>query len=308
MPEKRGYHPVQKALRVARRDGLPVMLGKAAARARLALADSLPGRALRRLAPLRRERAGRRRAPALPRVDQEILPPGRPLAAVVIPCYNYGEFLPDAVGSALDQTLGNIEVIVVDDGSDDPHTLRVLAEIEAGGRARVIRQPNKGLPAARNTGIRATAARYIVCLDADDLIEPTYLEKAVMVLERRPDYGLAYPLVRLFGDVEGIWPAEPLDPPRLLMYNHIPVAAAFRREAWEKAGGYDEGMRLGYEDWDFWLKLAGAGYGGYLIREPLFKHRRHGKTMTHRALEKHGQLRGELRRKHAHVARAEPMP
>ncbi|NLI13395.1 MAG: glycosyltransferase, partial [Peptococcaceae bacterium] len=294
---------LQKVVEVTKRDGVLVMSNKVLARLRYTVQG--PFRVLKRsIPPQVKERLRQSREPALPVVDQIILPEGVPLAAVIIPCYNYGKYLPAAVESVLRQTLGNIEVIVVDDGSDDPHTISVLGEIGEGGRVRVIRQPNKGLPAARNTGIRATAARYITCLDADDLIDPTYLEKAVMLLETRPDIGLAYPLAQLFGDVEETWYTEPLDPVKLLQYNHIPVVAVFRREAWEKVGGYDESMRIGYEDWEFWLRLAGEGYGGYLIPERLFKHRRHGKTMTHRAKEKHRQLSEEIRRKHARVARA----
>ena len=308
LPENQGSHSIKKALQVARRDGFPVMFSKILARLRYAAIGGAPRNALKRFVVPRIKEWMRRQDPSLPAVEQELLPPGTPLAAIIITCYNYGKYLAEAVDSALGQTLGNIEVIIVDDGSEDPYTREVLREIESGGRVRVIRQPNRGLPAARNAGIQETQARYICCLDADDLIDPTYLEKAAMVLEARPDYGLAYPLAQLFGDVAETWQTEPLDPAKLLQYNHIPVVAVFRRLAWEKSGGYDEKMRLGYEDWEFWLRLAGEGYRGHLIPEPLFKHRRHGKTMTHSAQEKHQQLSEEIRKKHARVAQVKQLP
>ncbi|OAT86069.1 glycosyltransferase [Desulfotomaculum copahuensis] len=308
MRENRAVRALQKTIAVFRRDGWRVVWGKLLIRLRLWMAQSSWGRLFKTaVPPVVKEWLRRRLDPVMPLIGREPLPAGAPLAAVIIPCYNYGKFLPEAVESVRRQTLGGVEVIVVDDGSDDPQTVEVLDQMAADGDVRVIRQPNRGLPAARNAGIAATAARYICCLDADDMLAPTYLEKAVMVLESRPDTGLAYPLARLFGDVDEIWYTEPLNPVKLLQYNHLPVAAVFRRAAWEKAGGYDEEMRLGYEDWDFWLRLAGAGWRGQLIPEPLFLHRRHGRTMTHRAQEKHRQLTAQIRKKHARVAKVKPL-
>jgi glycosyltransferase involved in cell wall biosynthesis len=232
------------------------------------------------------------------RVHQTRLSPGQPLIAVVIPCYNYGMYITEAVESVKAQTLSNVELIVVDDGSTDPLTVQILSELAAKGGVNVIRQPNRGLSAARNTGIRSTSARYIVCLDADDRIEPTYLEKAVAVLESRPDVGIAYSWARLFGDEDYIWVTEPADAVRLLEYNHIPVSAVFRREAWQLVGGFDETMRIGYEDWEFWLRIMSLGYRGWLIPEPLFAHRRHGRTMTHEAQDRHKELSTMIRKRH----------
>lgn len=239
------------------------------------------------------------REPVYPITTQAPLPPGNPLAAVIIPCFNYGRYLREAVASALAQTLDGVEVVVVDDGSTDAETRAVLDELEAEGGVRVIHQANRGLSAARNRGIRATRARYIACLDADDRLHPTYLEKGVAVLESRPDIGLAYSWVRLFGDEDSIWYAETLKPAALLRYNHIPAAAIFRREAWERVGGFDEGMLTGYEDWEFWLRLARDGYRGHVIPETLFEYRRHGSTMLHAARRHHRALANEILRRHA---------
>ena len=236
-------------------------------------------------------------------VEFDPLCPGQPIAAVIIPCFNYGAYVEEAVESALKQTLQNVQVIVVDDGSTDERTRHVLRKLESIERIRVMHQPNRGLSAARNAGINATQARYICCLDADDRIDQTYLEKTVALLEVRKDIGIGYPLVKLFGDEDRIWRTRDLDARLLLERNTIPAAAVFRREAWEQVGGYDEDMRLGYEDWEFWLRIARLGYRGRLVPDLLIEHRRHGRTMTHHAQERHQELAGVIRDRHRNVTR-----
>ncbi len=223
---------------------------------------------------------------------------GKPLVSVVIPCYNYGRFLEEAIRSVHAQTLQDVEVIVVDDGSTDSYTLQVLERVREQGLAKVIRQVNRGLPAARNTGVRHAQGIYVCCLDADDTIAPTYLEKCVLVLEQDPQVGFVYSWVRIFGDEEGAWKMPLFDPGRLLVENIVSVAAVFRKRAWQEVGGYDEQMRSGYEDWEFWIRLTKRGWAGHRIPEFLFNYRRHGKTMYHDALRKHRQLVQFIKRKH----------
>lgn len=217
-----------------------------------------------------------------------------PAVTVVIPCYNYGRFVGQAIDSALRQTLQDAEIIVVDDGSTDPETIAVLDRIEHP-RIRMVRQANAGLPAARNAGIELARGHYICCLDADDALEPTYLEKCVSLLESNPGIGLAYSWLRLCGDASGIWKSADLDLDRLLLSNHVIVSAVFRRQDWQRVGGYSAEMRGGYEDWEFWLRLAAAGVRGRAIPEPLFLHHRHGRTMTHEANAMAAELVGRMR-------------
>jgi len=221
---------------------------------------------------------------------------GRPLVSVIIPCYNYGHYVEEAIDSVLQQTFQNFEIIVVNDGSTDPVTIEVLKHLKKP-KTRVIHQANKGLPEARNEGIRHAKGKYICCLDADDTLEPTYLEKAVALLEANPGIAFAYSWVRLFGDEEKIWYTEPYDLEKLLRYNHISVASVFRYDAWKQVGGYCSEMRQGYEDWEFWIRLGSHGFRGQLIPEALFNHRRHGRTMTHEAQERHQKLVADIARR-----------
>lgn len=241
-------------------------------------------------------------------VPQIPLAEAQPIAAVIIPCFNYGQFLMEAVRSALAQTLSNIEIVVVDDGSTDALTQRVLSECTRLPGVEVLRQENRGLSAARNSGISATTARYITCLDADDVMDPTYLEKSVTMLEIRKECGVAYPLVALFGQESGLWMTQEFDPALLLARNTIPAAAVFRREVWAALGGFDETMRSGCEDWDFWLRLASLGYRGGLLREPLIRHRRHGHNMTDEARKGYAALAAHVRRHATEIRRVRPRP
>jgi len=222
---------------------------------------------------------------------------GKPIASAVIPCYNYGTYVRDAIGSVTSQTLRDLEVIVVDDGSDDPLTLQVLERLRLE-RIRVIRQRNRGLPAARNAGVRRSQGKYVCCLDADDMLEPTYIEKAVALLECRPDIGFAYPWPRRFGQAEGVWQNPEYDFSMLLRGNLLNHPAVFRRRAWRDAGGFWDGLREGYEDWEFWINLGAHGYPGARIAEPLFLYRKHGRSLIDKATEKHEKLVALIQARH----------
>lgn len=220
-----------------------------------------------------------------------------PIVSVVIPCYNYGAYVEDAIRSCLRSTWQDLEILVVDDGSTDPETERVLKELNFP-KTRVIHQENKGLPAARNRGIREAAGRYILPLDADDTIHPTLIEKALILLEAHPGLGFASFWLRHFGDEDWVWMPPPFNFATLLDDNIVTVASLFRKAAWEEVGGYNEAMRQGYEDWDFWISLAKWGWIGRQIPEPLFNYRRHGHTMVHEAHKKRETLVAQLRANH----------
>jgi len=222
---------------------------------------------------------------------------GEPIVSVVIPCFNYGAYVRDAIGSVLSQTLRDLEVIVVDDGSNEPLTLKVLESLRLE-RVRVVRQRNRGSPAARNSGVRRSHGKYVCCLDADDMLEPTYVEKAVALLECRPDIGFAYAWPRRFGQAEGVWESPEYDFSMLLRGNLLNIPAVFRRKAWRDVGGFWGGLREGYEDWEFWINLGVHGYPGARIAEPLFLYRKHGRSMIDEATEKHEKLVQRIRARH----------
>lgn len=210
-------------------------------------------------------------------MDSQI--PAPPRVTVIIPCHDLGAYLDEAVDSVLAQTFQDFDVIVVDDGSTDAATTRLLADYRRP-RTRVVRQAHRGLPAARNRGLRETAAPYICALDADDRLAPTCLERSVAVLDQDPSLAFASHWVRTFGDETNEWRPERCDLAAVLDMNTINGAALVRREVLVAVGGWDEAMREGCEDWDLWLRVLERGYRGTIIPEVLFYYRRRAGSMS----------------------------
>lgn len=197
-----------------------------------------------------------------------------PVVSVVIPCHDYARYLPGAVSSVLAQTFRDWELVIVDDGSTDDtvEVTRGLIARHPDRRIRLLQQANAGVSAARNTGIEASAGRYILPLDADDMIAATMLEKTVAVLNG--DSGIAIASTDVFTFTDDDLPPQVMPLPaysrelllqRLIMF----YCSLYRREAWQTVGGYDESMRAG-EDWDFWIGCAEHGFDAHHIHEPLF--------------------------------------
>lgn len=183
---------------------------------------------------------------------------------VVLPCYNLGSLVEKAVKSVMAQTLNSIEIIVVDDVSPDTDTQEVLKKLE--GHIKVIyRKKNGGASAARNTGVEAAKADYILCLDSDDTISPTYLEEAYNVLESDQKAGVAGSHVKFIGERQGAWrPHDKIGLPDALIASPIANASAYRKQAWQDAGGYDENLR-GMEDWEYWLSILSNNWSIRII-------------------------------------------
>ncbi len=221
---------------------------------------------------------------------------GRPKVSVVVTCYNYGRYLKEAVGSVLAQTYRDLEIVIVDDGSTDD-TCDVIRQIVAANPhacIRVIHQPNSGQPAhSRNRGIREARGEYILCLDADDMIAPTMIERCVAVLDTNPAVAIAYTDRLDFGGVTQLVRAAPYDARRLAYQNHLSYCALYRRKVWEDVGGYRDNVK-GCEDWDFWVAACARGYIGFYIPEPLFLYRRHDTGLYQHALANFEQKRAQI--------------
>ena len=191
-----------------------------------------------------------------------------PAVSVVVPCYNGGRFLAALMRSLARQTFRDFEIVIVDDGSRDPETLRKLAA--QGDAALVIHQANAGPSAARNAGVRAARGGILFMLDCDDTIEPDFLAETVGLLDASPaDVGMVFSDIRLIGAESGV-STRYFNRFDLLFTNTLSSGLVMRREAFDAAGGYDEAMRDGYEDWDFSLRLARAGYRGVRLAKPLY--------------------------------------
>ncbi|MEI6634672.1 MAG: glycosyltransferase, partial [Chlamydiota bacterium] len=199
-------------------------------------------------------------------------PPGQPRVSVVIPCHNLGHYLDETVDSVLCQTLQDFEIIIVDDGSTDEYTRKLLSAY-AKPRTTVITIGNKGPSGARNEGVRRARAPFVLCLDADDVLDPSCLEKCCRVLEEQREVGVASFWYRAFGEKEWEYTPASCALNDILVENRLCGNSMFRRRAWEEVGGYDESFRSGYEDWEFWIAVLGRGYRAHIIQEILFNYR-----------------------------------
>jgi glycosyltransferase involved in cell wall biosynthesis len=202
--------------------------------------------------------------------------------SVVIPCYNSTAHLGETVESVLAQTAADFEIILVDDGStDDTRALCArLVATHAGRRITLICQANRGVAGARNCGIAAARAPYVLPLDADDLIAPTMLEQCAHVLDVEPQAALVFCDREDFGALDGVWRAGHYELERLKYFNQIPYCTMFRRAMWETIGGYRVNVS-GFDDWDFWLAAAARGFRGRHLPAPLLRHRRHPSSQLH---------------------------
>ena len=203
-----------------------------------------------------------------------------PRVSVIIPCYNLGQYLDEAVDSILSQTYRDFEIVIVNDGSTDPATQALLADYRRP-HTRVIDVAHGGLAAARNLGIANTTGEYLCALDADDRLEPSYLEQAVRVLDGDASVTFVSCWLRTFGEEEWEWKPERCDLPTLLWEDTVLTAALVRRGAIHAVGGYDPAMPVqGDEDWDLWLTLVERGYRGAILPEVLFNYRRRAGSMS----------------------------
>lgn len=197
----------------------------------------------------------------------------KPLVSVIVPCYKQAGYLPETLDCIIAQTYQNWECIVIDDGSPD-NTAEVTKQYsERDCRIKYLHQENQGISAARNNAIRHSVGRYILPLDADDIVTPIYLEEAVGYFESHTDCKLVYGLAEKFGAVNGKWDLPEYDFDRMLFENLIFNPAVFKREDFDKTIGYNENMRDGIEDWDFWLTLLGPDDKVYRIDKLVYRYR-----------------------------------
>jgi glycosyltransferase involved in cell wall biosynthesis len=197
---------------------------------------------------------------------------GEGIVSIIVPCYNAGAYLEETIQSALAQTYRQVEVIVIDDGSTDQATIDLLDRGD-WPRTRILRQENCGPSAARNAGIAIAHGEFILPLDADDKIDSTYVAKAVAVLKERQDVGIVYCKAVRFGKEEGPWQLPAYTIREIVIDNVIFCSALYRKADWKVVGGYNERLRKGMEDYEFWIKLIHLGREVYQIDEQLFFYR-----------------------------------
>ena len=222
------------------------------------------------------------------------------LISIVIPAYNPSAYLLEAIASASAQTHPHIEIVLVNDGTDKPESLAILKQA-----TRLIgvyvEQPNRGLGAARNTGFQAAHGEYIVPLDADDLLRSGYVTECLAALHIS-DAAFAYSDFQVFGTQTFEERPGEYNLYRLLDRNYLTYAALIRKRDWVNSGGYDDSLKcLGYEDWEFWLRLGALGRFGEYVPKSLFRYRKHGESLFDFAQARHQEFTTYIRSLHPEV-------
>lgn len=201
----------------------------------------------------------------------------QPLLSIVIPHFNLGDLVEETVTSALESTLEDIEILIVDDCSTDPKSIAVIGRLEGmDRRIRVIRKQNSGVAETRNRGASEARGKYIALLDADDTVEPTYYERAVKILNQYNNVGFVGCWNNDFDDngLIKIWTTFNPEMPRQLVFNTTNCAGiVVRRQAYLDHGQYDKNLRMFLDDWEGTIALMCAGVRGVMIPQPLFNYR-----------------------------------
>lgn len=200
--------------------------------------------------------------------------------SVIVTSYNEGAYLEEAVQSVKAQTYQHTELIIVDDGSDEDKTLALLKTYKEQGE-KIIRISNSGVSVARNTGAKEASGKYVIFLDGDDRIEPSYVETVMRVQRSCPDAGMVFTLTMLFGQKNYVRPLDMPSYEKLLVYNdYFVVTCLLSREHFLDVGGFDPKMIYGIEDWEFFLRYCHEGMHVCRVNKPLFQYRIKKKSRT----------------------------
>jgi hypothetical protein len=235
-------------------------------------------------------------------------PPATVRTAVIIPVWRQGRYLASAVGSALAQEIvGGVGVVIVDDGCPDPETDRIGGALRDASPERVayLRQPNRGVSAARNAGIRHAFARWpqvetIFPLDADNMLSPHTLAQLSLLLEEHPEAAWASPVLEFFGAEAGEWQVPgPYLPYRQLFTNQSDTGSLIRRAVFEAGISYEETIRYGFEDWELFLRATLSGFTGMQAGRCGFRYRCRPDSMIAAARARRELLEADIHQRHA---------
>lgn len=210
-----------------------------------------------------------------------------PLVSIIVPCFKQAEYLSEALDSVLAQTYRNWECVIVDDGSPDNTGTIANEYCKKDIRIKYIYQENKGLATARNTGIFNSIGEYILPLDADDLIAPTYIEKAMERFGLYPETKLIYCKGHTFGNSNHPMNFVDYDYDTFIWGNCIFCSAVYKRSDYDRTNGYNPNMVHGLEDWDFWLSLLKKEDIVFRIDEVLFYYRVKETSMVRKLVSHH---------------------
>jgi glycosyltransferase involved in cell wall biosynthesis len=192
--------------------------------------------------------------------------------SIIIPCYNAGKYIDETIKSVLKQTFQDFEILIINDGSTDELTLQLLNNSK-WNKTKIYHIENCGVASARNYGIKKAIGKFILLLDSDDLIMPTYLEKTTDILNSNKNIKVVTCDVMLFGKINRAYKLPIYTFNKLLGQNIFVVTSLFRKDDFNNTNGFSENMKLGFEDWDFWISLLKTGGEVYKLNEFLFYYR-----------------------------------
>jgi len=196
------------------------------------------------------------------------------LLSIVIPYYNMGGYVKETIESIINSTYKNIEIIVVNDGSNDKQSIEKINELEKKYNLTIINKENEGLSVARNDGAKAAKGDYLAFLDPDDTIEPEYYEKAINILKKFKNVYFVGCWAKYFGNATGYWPAFNPEPPYILFHNMINSSSLiYKKDTFLKTGFNDARMIYGMEDYESVINMLSNGYHGVVLPEPLWNYR-----------------------------------
>ena len=222
----------------------------------------------------------------------------------VITSFNQGSMILEALESLCAQTVLPQKIIIVDDGSTDEYSIRVLKEIEKKSDlpipVMIHYQENRGVSAARNAGIKKAQAPMVLVLDGDDKLKPEFTEYVSQLLRDSPSMVAASSFMHTFGVLESVVRPAGGKISSFLSRNCCPATHILRREIFEQCGGYDESMRSGFEDWDFFLSMLETSPGSWIgiVSQPLIQYRTTSASTNIKSMNKRLELMRFIIEKH----------
>jgi len=221
--------------------------------------------------------------------------------SVIIPFFNHGEYIDEAIKSIRDQTFQHFEILIIDDCSTDKHSKKKLQQLEKKKNIQVLYQKKNGGPAkARNRGVGKSTGDFVLLLDADDRFERTFVEKALILLDQHPDRHFVYCYIQHFGADNSVYKTHhPYNFYEELFENKICGNCLIRRQAWDQVGGQDENLHQHEsEDWDFWIRLGKKDLHGLCLPEPLFYYRKLERSRLSGVRKSYDKVVKNIRRRH----------
>ena len=198
---------------------------------------------------------------------------GHPKITVIIPGFNHGKYLREAVESVETAGYKEYELIIIDDGSTDQESVKVAQELKNEGY-NVILQNNQGVAATRNNAIRLAKGEFIIPLDMDNRLLAPYFFEGLQILLDNPEIGVVYGDAKVIGEKSGTWVNHPMQLEEMLFENYIDTCTIIRKKMWEEVGGYDSKAPVPTrQDWIFWLDCINAGWKFHHLNMFCFEYR-----------------------------------